>query len=149
MNCPKAATRQFVVDRFPIKAHSIALTLTFRHLPGSAEIQSMAASGTLRHFQNVFYKLLLGSRWQFTRQPAQIWCVEQSTAIRMHAHGAITFHEPLSRTQLQSACRQAIKKTRNLLPEFDLQLPCDLGWLNYITKLNNTDDCLDWLASDL
>jgi len=145
----RAITRQFVLDRFPIQSHSLALTLTFRSLAGSPEIQSMVASRTLRHFQNVFYRTLLGSRWQGQRQPAQVWCIEQGDSLRLHAHGAITFCEPIPRSQIHAACRHAIKKTQKLLPEFDLQLPCDLGWLNYITKLNNADDCLDWLASDL
>jgi hypothetical protein len=145
----RAVTRQFVLDRFPVDAHSLALTLTFRSLGGSLEIQSIVASRTLRHFQNVFYRALLGPRWQGQRQPAQVWCIEQSDSLRLHAHGAITFCEPIPRPKIQAACRHAINKSQNLLPEFDLQLPCDLGWLNYITKLNNADDCLDWLASDL
>ena len=145
----RAVNGQFVLDRFPIQSHSLALTLTFRLLAGNPETQAMAASRTLRHFQNVFYRTLLGPRWQGQRQPAQVWCIEQGDSLRLHAHGAITFCQPIPRSQIQAACRYAVKKIENLLPEYDLQMPCDLGWLNYITKLNNADDCLDWLASDL
>jgi hypothetical protein len=140
--------------------HPFAATLTLKQSIGgdggvssaSERLTVEAASRNARHFLNVLNKRIFGpAAFRYQKRVPVVAVLEGTAAKRFHYHLIIDCPRDSLIEEFPTMIRSSWMKTVWGYKEMDVR-PCDVGWLDYMTKLKDKTDfasSIDWLNCHL
>ena len=125
-------------------SNCLAITLTMKQYVNAQVLDDIASIQNLKHFMNCLNKQILGNKFSRYKHRIDVIPALERANDRYHYHLLMRLPEGVADHELMNRIAPLWKKTRFGADQIDIQTGVSTGWIDYITKLQNKEDTVDW-----